>query len=267
MFRVKDRQRCQQIFEKHYAGRKFHNALYRGRMRKYRQPGQRLLDAGCGRYLKVCKGLSDVARVVGIDLETTLETDNHGVPFGARGDLSSLCFSSSCFDMVMSRSVVEHSEDPPQVFREFSRVLRLGRKLVIITPNKCDYFSLIAAATPYLLHWALVSRIFQVPEDDVFQTLYRANTISSIQKALRSADFVQRELGTVNHCPAYLMLSRILFHLGILHEKLASLGRLRSLRGSILGVFEKQDEIGTTGFGQNTPQRLTTQQNVPMGVS
>jgi len=240
MFTSKDREKCQQLYQKYYAGRKFHDAVYRDVIRKYLRPGQRLLDAGCGRYMKFCKELSGIARVVGIDLESTFETNNRSAPFGVRGDLGSLPLSSNCFDMVISRSVVEHLEDPLQAFREFCRVLRPGGKLVIITPNKYDYVSLIAAITPYRLHRALVSKIFQVSEDDVFPTHYRANTLSAIEKALRSAGAVPLELDTINHYPAYLMFSPVLFRLGVVYERITSRNLFRSLRGSILCVFEKQ---------------------------
>jgi ubiquinone/menaquinone biosynthesis C-methylase UbiE len=267
MFRPKDRHKCLEIFEKRYAGRKFHDALYRDLIRKYIQPGQRLLDAGCGRYMKFCKELSGVAWVAGIDLESTLETDNQRAPYGVRGDLSRLPFPSNHFDMVISRSVVEHLEDPPQVFREFARVLRPGGKVVIVTPNKYDYVSLIAAITPYMMHRALVSKIFQVSEDDVFPTLYRANTLSSLRKALQSAGFIEKELGTINHYPAYLMFSPVLFRLGILYERLTSLEWLRSLRGSILCAFEKQGTSQRRRSAENAPEESTAAVNAPVGVS
>jgi len=186
-----------------------------------------------------CNDFSGIARVVGIDLESSLKANNQSAPFAVRGDLSTLPLASNCFDMVISRSVVEHLEDPPQVFREFCRVLRPGGKLVIITPNKYDYVSLIATVTPYWLHRALVSKIFQVSEDDVFPTLYRANSLSAIREALLSSGFIQKELGTLNHYPAYLMFSPILFRMGVLYERLTSFDVLQSLRGSILCVFEK----------------------------
>jgi SAM-dependent methyltransferase len=257
MFRAKDREKCERIFEKYYRGRKFHDALYSDLITKYLQPGQRLLDAGCGRYMKFCKELSGMARTVGMDLEPNLETNNQGPPFGVRGDLSRIPFPSNYFDMVISRSVVEHLQDPPQVFREFCRVLRPGGKVVIITPNKYDYVSLIAAVTPYRLHRALVSKIFPVSPDDVFPTLYRANTLSSINRALVSAGFVQRELNTINHYPAYLMFSPVLLRLGILYERLTSLEMFRSLRGSILCVFEKQGEPAQDNL-LKTPVRIST---------
>jgi SAM-dependent methyltransferase len=161
-----------------------------------------------------------------------------------RGDIGRLPFPDGYFDMIISRSVVEHLEDPPQVFREFNRVLRRGGKVVIITPNKYDYVSIAASLTPYWLHRFLVSRIFRVPEDDVFPTRYRANTRSAIRKAFRSAGLIQKELGTINHYPAYLMFSPTLFRLGILYERLTSLSVFGGLRGSILCVFEKQEVPG-----------------------
>jgi len=247
MFRPKDRQKCLEIFERVYGDRKFYDALYRGMVRKHLRPGQRLLDAGCGRYLTFSKDLSGIAHVVGIDLESTLETRNDAQPFGVRGDIGHLPFPPATFDMIISRSVIEHLEDPPQVFREFERVLRPGGKVVLITPNKYDYVSLIAAITPYRFHRTLVSRIFQVSEDDVFPTLYRANTLSAIRKALTGAGLVERELDTINHYPAYLMFSPVLFRLGILYEKLTRLRAFRSLRGSILCVFEKPVAKTATG--------------------
>jgi SAM-dependent methyltransferase len=239
MFSSEDRTRCEELFRKYYSGRKFHDTLYGDLIRKYLASGQRVLDAGCGRYLKFCKELSGIAFMVGIDLEPVLETDNQCAPFGLRGDIGKLPFPSSHFDMVISRSVVEHLEDPQQVFREFSRVLRPGGRVVIITPNKYDYVSVIAAITPYRLHRFLVSRIFQVSEEDVFPTLYRANTLSTISRAFAAAGFVAKELGTINHYPAYLMFSPMLFQLGVLYERFTSLPLFRSLRGSILCVFEK----------------------------
>lgn len=240
MFRSKDRQKCQQLFDKYYRGRKFHDDLYRDLIRKYLQPGQRLLDAGCGRYMRFCKELSGTADVVGMDLDSTFDTDNKRQPFGIRGDLSRLPFPSNHFDMIISRSVVEHLEDPAQVFREFCRVLRSGGKVVIITPNKYDYVSVIAALTPYWLHRRLVSKIFRVPADDVFPTLYRANTLGAMRKTMISAGFIEKELDAINHYPAYLTFSPVLFRLGVLYGRLTALKSFRSLRASILCVFEKE---------------------------
>jgi ubiquinone/menaquinone biosynthesis C-methylase UbiE len=261
MFSERNRQKCDALYTKYYAGRKFHDALYRETIRRHLEPGDRVLDAGCGRYLKFCREFSTGAHVVGIDLERTFETNNEHVPYAVRGDLGALPFPSGYFDMVISRSVVEHLQDPPRVFREFVRVLRPGGKVVILTPNKYDYVSLIAAITPYRLHRLLVSRICHVPEDDVFPTVYRANTRSTVRKAMSAAGLIEREMDMINHYPAYLMFSPMLFRIGVLYERLTSLSALESLRGSILCVFEKPRD------GRTALTQAYMSDGEPVGVS
>src|SRR5579862_7359518 len=121
MFSTKDREKCKRLYDAHYSGAKFHDAFYREFIHKYLTPGGRLLDAGCGRYLKFSKELASTATVVGVDLESKLETENEGSPYGVRGDLNYLPFLSSYFDLIISRFVVEHLEHPAQVFGEFRR--------------------------------------------------------------------------------------------------------------------------------------------------
>jgi ubiquinone/menaquinone biosynthesis C-methylase UbiE len=238
MFTEKDRARCEELCDKYYSGRKFSRTLYAELIRKHIRPGGRLLDAGCGRYLEFSRELDGV-EVVGVDLESQLDTRNRRSPYAIRGDLDRLPFPDESFDTIISRSVVEHLEHPDLVFTEFSRVLRPGGKVIISTPNKYDYVSLIAMVTPYWFHRAAVSRVIGVSPDDVFPTLYRANSISSLGATLRRAGLVETELSAVNHYPVYLMFSPALFRLGVLWERLTSLNALRSLRGTLLAVFEK----------------------------
>src|SRR5579871_663458 len=112
MFTAKDREKCLRLQNRYYAGRKFYDALYRDQIYGSLRSGARVLDAGCGRYLKLCKELSGKAEMFGIDLDTTIETNNDKAPFAVRGDLSRLPYASNSFDMVVSRSVVEHLSDP-----------------------------------------------------------------------------------------------------------------------------------------------------------
>jgi hypothetical protein len=78
-----------------------------------------------------------------------------------------------------------------------------------------------------------------VSEDDVFPTPYRANTMSSMRKLLRSAGMAEVNLQMLNHYPAYLMFSPVLFRLGVMYERITGLRMFQGLRGSILCVFEK----------------------------
>lgn len=246
MFTDKDRKKCEQLFDKYYAGRKFSRGLYSERIRKYVSAGDRLLDAGCGRYLEFSRELPDDVQVIGIDLEATLETRNGRSPYGIRGNLDSLPFPSGSFDLVISRSVIEHLEHPHKVFQEFQRVLKPGGKVILSTPNKYDYVSIIASLTPYSWHRALVSSILRVSADDVFPTLYRANTLSALRRQLTSVGLIERELKAINHYPVYLMFSPMLFRVGMWYERLTSLHAFRFLRGTLLAVFEKGDSASVS---------------------
>jgi ubiquinone/menaquinone biosynthesis C-methylase UbiE len=239
MFKETDRAKCEQLFDKYYKGRKFSRTQYRDAVRQHACPGDHVLDAGCGRYLEFAQELPEAVEVVGIDLEPELQTRNEASPYGIRADLECLPFPAAQFDLVISRSVIEHLHHPARVFREFHRILKPGGKVILSTPNKYDYVSVIAALTPYSWHRRLASKTLQVNEDDVFPTLYRANTLSALRKQLTSAGFEQIRLEAINHYPVYLMFSPILFRLGTLYERVTSMEALRSLRGTLLCVFQK----------------------------
>jgi SAM-dependent methyltransferase len=245
VFREKDRQKCDQLFDRYYKGRKFSRALYSDLVRKYARSGHRLLDAGCGRHLEFSRDLTDL-QVCGVDVLPTLATRNERSPFGICSDLGCLPFPSNSFDLVISRSVVEHLNDPRSVFREFHRVLKPGGKVILSTPNKYDYVSIIAMMLPYRLHQIIVSKVLRCSEDDVFPTLYRANTLSKLDKELRTAGFEKKELAGVNHYPVYLTFSPILFRLGIVYERLTSMRWGECLRGTLLCVFEKPAAAAAT---------------------
>ena len=69
MFTERDRQKCLELYAKYYSGRKFHDDLYKDLIRRNLRAGSRLLDAGCGRYLRFCHEFAGIADVVGVDLE------------------------------------------------------------------------------------------------------------------------------------------------------------------------------------------------------
>jgi SAM-dependent methyltransferase len=246
MFKEKDWKKCDQLFRKYYSGRKFSRTLYLELIRKYVSTGDRVLDAGCGHYLEFCREFSPDVQVIGVDLEEKLDTHNEASPFAVRSNLESLPFPPDSFDLVISRSVVEHLENPQRVFEEFRRILKPGGKVIFSTPNKYDYISIFASLTPYRWHRSMVSRLLRVSEDDIFPTLYRANTLSALNRTLTGAGLKRRELEAVNHYPVYLMFSPLLFRLGVWYERLTSQPRLDFLRGTLLCVYEKE----AAGFRQ-----------------
>ena len=240
MFREKDRRKCEGLFGKYYAGRKFSRGQYEDLIAEHVLPGGRLLDAGCGRHLEFSREFSSIMQVTGIDLEKHLDTQNQMSPFAVRGDLEALPFPPETFDLVISRSVVEHLQKPFEVFLEFHRVLKPGGKVIFSTPNRYDYVSFVASVTPYAWHRVMVRKMTGVEEDDVFPTLYRANTLASLGRQLNAAGFRKIVLKAINHYPSYLMFSPMLFRFGTVYERITSHAWFENLRGTLLCVFKKE---------------------------
>ena len=69
--------------------------------------------------------------------------------------------------------------------------------------------------------------------------------MGAMRRGLTAAGFLERELGAINHYPAYLMFSPVLFRLGVWYSRLTALEPFRNLRASILCVFEKEPATAT----------------------
>ena len=212
---------------------------YRDAIRDRLGPDVCVLDAGCGAAMPMTRDVFPFVRLaVGVDVERP--TPPRPGPHGCPADLNALPFRARSFDLIISLSVVEHLKDPERVFREFHRVLRPGGVVVAQTPNRFDYVSLIAAATPHAVHRWLIPRIMSRGAGDVFPTFYRANTRGRLERVLGTSGLVPREILYFNQYPAYLMFSPLLFRLGVLWERLTTRFRaLAPLRGWILLVAEK----------------------------
>lgn len=99
-------------------------------------PGMRILDFGCGRgemtqgfrNLKIDVTPADTSPDAGTCLET-----RDVVLLGSGSP--SLPFSDNEFDVVFSKSVVEHLHDPVSTFSDLMRVLKPGGMFVTLTPD------------------------------------------------------------------------------------------------------------------------------------
>jgi len=102
------------------------------------EPGESLLDVGCGRGAVAAILATRFRSVHGIDSdeEALADAQSRGV-VTHRLDLDSepLPFDAGSFDAALCLEVIEHVLDPPQLIREVARVLRPGGHVYVSTPN------------------------------------------------------------------------------------------------------------------------------------
>ncbi len=104
------------------------------------EPGEKILDAGCGTGVFTADLLSSGSRVVGLDLSLPMlrraEQKARGFPFNAiLGDMTSLPFKKCSFDKVVSMTALEFVEKVEDAVAELFRVTKKGGIVVVATLN------------------------------------------------------------------------------------------------------------------------------------
>ncbi len=97
-------------------------------------PGMRLLDVGCGRGDFAKAFAEDGLTVDGVDREATEDIPSE-VSFTRADITQTLPYPDNTFDVVFSKSVIEHMTDPERFVKENLRVLKLGGLLICMTPD------------------------------------------------------------------------------------------------------------------------------------
>jgi len=107
------------------------------------QPGQAVLDVGCGAG-EVCVELSGLVgpkgRVAGVDLSATMIEAARTAAAGHAIDLRvasvyQLPFPDGTFDVVRAERVLQHLDDPEAALREMMRVTRMGGQVLLVDPD------------------------------------------------------------------------------------------------------------------------------------
>ncbi|MHC4945938.1 MAG: class I SAM-dependent methyltransferase [Planctomycetota bacterium] len=231
--------KCDQLVARLYKGVTLRDkALNEGIARRL-QPGSLVLDAGCGCDAPIAgKHATAVSRCIGVDLVEEF-TPPPGVDL-IRADLNHLPFRSGTFDLIFSRSVLEHLKEPGKTFQEFSRVLKPGGAMVLVTPNKYDYASLLARAIPNRMHDTLLKQTQGEDVYDNFPTYFRCNTRRAIRKAVQDTGLRIMKMTFIRHYPYYLMFSVPLFYLGVAYDRFITKLGLSFLQPSIYMEIEKE---------------------------
>ena len=233
------RAKCRELVRKHYARVPTREQLLDQAVLESARPDHRLLDAGCGHsFPLLLKYAPKVSFTVGVDLVRPAAREM-GRTRVVRGDLRALPFRDGSFDLIVSRSVLEHLENPSDVFREFIRLLRPRGKLIFTTPNKYYYSCLVARLIPFALKGFYLKRVFGEDGYDHFPVFYRANTLGAFKRLAAKHGFTVMRIEAIRHYPFYLMFSPLLFRLGMLYDWVITALRMTGLQSNWLVVMEK----------------------------
>lgn len=201
-----------------------------------------VLDIGCGRRAPNLMKLKGRAKsLIGLDMvDFEIEDPELVLLSGSACQMSSI--ERDSIDLAYSRSVMEHIDDVGSAFSEIFRVLRPDGRYIFLTPNFWDYASLIAYAVPNRFHATIVRWSEGRAAEDVFPTLYQANTYRSINRLAAQHNLALSSFEYLGQYPSHLMFSRTLFSIASSYEKfLERHTSLHRLRGWILCVLHKPD--------------------------
>jgi SAM-dependent methyltransferase len=234
-------EKCMALVRKYYADVPTRDSLTDATVLPWLSPGQRIMDAGCGDQLPLINRYAPhVKFAVGVDVVTpsTKPAPNAAVTIS---DLGALPFQDETFDLVVSRSVVEHLEYPRKVFAEFRRILRPGGRIVLATPNKYYYSCLVAMLVPYRLKDTFMRWLHGEGGYDHFPVFYRANTRGALRAIAAEVGLRVTHVEAIRHFPYYFLFSPMLFRVGMLYDWLITWLRLDSLQSNWFVVLERPE--------------------------
>ena len=213
--------------------------LFRELILSYCDPTFHVLDVGAGAGIVAPMNFKGrAARICGVDPDPRV-AENPYLDEGKVAMAESLPYDNSSFDLVFSDNVLEHLENPHDVFAEVERVLKPGGLLLVKTPNMRHYVPLIARLTPHSFH-RFFNRLRGRQSVDTFPTRYRANSPKKFRKLAAKTGFDIEDIRLVESRPEYLRISSITYVVGIIYERLVNrIGFLSGFRVLLMGVFRK----------------------------
>lgn len=158
------------------------------------QPEDRVLDYGAGRgeqieddpvpYRRNLVNLQGrCSHVSGCDVSPAVLENPYLDDAKIFDPTKPLPYPDHAFDMIVSRYVFEHIDDPQMASSELLRVLKPGGWICAVTPNGFGYVALAARAVPNRLHAAALKLIQPGRKaEDVFPTRYRLNSKSALKR-------------------------------------------------------------------------------------
>jgi SAM-dependent methyltransferase len=206
--------------QRFYPNYQSEQVIFERHIERYLDSDSIVLDAGCGSGAIRYDYKHRVKLLVGCDV-TELATKNPNLHYGIVANLERIPFPDDYFHLIFSRYVMEHLENPAVVFRELSRVLRMGGRIVLLTPNLHHYVTMISRFTSHSFH-EKVAILRSNRIEDTFPTFYKANSRRDLVELCNGSGMEIETYRTIEAKPNYLTLSPITYAAGILYERLVN---------------------------------------------
>lgn len=163
------------------------------------RPGERILDAGCGRAEVLAECRQRGAEVAGIDYsEAAIEISRETLPDVPadqllQGDVTALPWEDASFDAVIFGDVIEHldREQTAGALREFHRVLKPGGRLVIHTAPNLYFLRFVWPVARQLLRISDPETVSQMDGWIAESKTYHVNeqSVHTLGRSVREAGF------------------------------------------------------------------------------
>lgn len=226
---------------------RFHQDIYTEALKSEVKNADHWLDLGCGHKIlpewftnqenELTKRASSIT---GIDYDIYSLQHHKSIKRLVRGDLAMLPFADNSFSLVTANMVLEHLAEPEKLFHEVSRVLLPKGRFLILTPNRQAYLILLARLIPQKLRTKLTHLLENRADEDIFPTLYRANSVKALCKLGRETGFSIKSFNMITSTGMpQLAVFPPLSILELLFINLLNTRILRRFRHDILAVFSK----------------------------
>jgi SAM-dependent methyltransferase len=216
--------------------------LFRKRILAYLQPESVVLDLGAGAGIVAQMNFRGLpAQMCGVDLDPRV-VDNPMLDEGRMASATGIPYEDNHFDVVFSDNVLEHIEEPLQVFREVARVLKPGGVFLFKTPNKYHYMPVIARLTPHVFH-QYINRLRGRAEVDTFPTRYYANTRGDVIRLATEAELLVEQIELIEGRPEYMRMTWPSYLVGMVYERIVNASELFAmLRILLVGILRKRTQ-------------------------